>query len=247
MPTNPQCHNFPNLQQNFGPSRVQIETDGYLDSQLLNCDLQKLPCLPTVANRTSHLPSKTDKIVAENNCLQSNHCINPITGVHSKSVPQITVQLMEQPHQNTLLNPVAPNFLPNQVASQSNVIAAHLQFPQTVNSQHDLVSPGLSIYQNMAQPSQLCNNQFVPGSQFQSNLQAPVTSTIHGPMCINQQLIPVGQNQFNQRLVNQSLLPTVNQHIRSVHSNSNVTQERRNIDFKHSIKLPPLKLQEFQW
>ena len=135
---NPQCHNFPNLQQNFGPSRVQIGTNAYLDSQLLNCDLQKLPCLTTTANRTSHLPSKTDKIVAENNCLQSNQCINPITGVHSESVPPITVQLMEQPHQNTVLNPAAPNFLPNQVASQSNVSAAPLQFPQPVNSQHGL-------------------------------------------------------------------------------------------------------------
>ena len=67
MPRNPQYHNFPNLQQNFGPSQVQIGPNGYLDSQLLNCDLQKIPCLPTVANRTSHLPSKPDKIVAENN------------------------------------------------------------------------------------------------------------------------------------------------------------------------------------
>ena len=97
----------------------------------------------------------------------------------------------------------------------------------------------------MAQPSQLYNNQFIPGSQLQSNLQAPVTSTIHGPMCINQQLNPVGQNQFSQPLINQSLLPTVNQHISSVHSNTNVTQERGNNDFKHSIKLPPLKLQNF--
>ena len=113
------------------------------------------------------------------------------------SVPPITVQLMEQPNENTVLNPSAPNFLPNQVASQSNVIAAPLQFTQPVNSQHGLISTGLSVYQNMAQTSQLCNNQFVPGSQIQSNLQAPVTSTIHGPMCINQQLNPVGQNQFN--------------------------------------------------
>ena len=58
---NPRYHNFPYLQQNFGPSQVQIGTSGYLNSQLLNCDLQKLPCLPTVANRTSHLPSKTDE------------------------------------------------------------------------------------------------------------------------------------------------------------------------------------------
>ena len=242
---NPQYHNFPNLQQNFGPSQVHIGTNGYPDSQLLNCDWQKLPCLPTVANRTSHLPSKTDKIVLENDCLQSNHCINPITGVHSTSVPPIFMQLMEQPHQNTVLNPAAPNFQPNQVASESNVIAAPLQFPQPVNSQHGLVSTGFSINQNMAQPSQLCNNQFIPGSQLQSNLQAPVTSTIHGPMCINQQLNPVGQNQFSQPLINQSLLPTVNQHISSVHSNTNVTQERGNNDFKHSIKLPPLKLQNF--
>ena len=96
---NLQYHNFPNLQQNFGPSQVQRGTSRYLDIQLLNCDLQKFPCLPTVANRTSHLPSKTDKIVAENNCLQSNQCINPITGEHSASVPPIAVQLMEQPHQ----------------------------------------------------------------------------------------------------------------------------------------------------
>ena len=65
---NPQFQNFPNLQQNFGLSQVQIGTSGYLDSLLLNSDLQKLPCLPTVANRTSHLTSKTDKIVDENNC-----------------------------------------------------------------------------------------------------------------------------------------------------------------------------------
>ena len=170
-----------------------------------------------MANRTSHLPSKTDKIVLENGCLQSNHCINPITGVHSTSVPPISMQLMEQPHQNTVLNPAAPNFQPNQVASESNVIAAPLQFPQPVNSQHGLVSTGFSNNQNMAQPSQLCNKQFIPGSQLQSNLQAPVTSTIHGPMCINQQLNPVGQNQFSQPLINQSLIPTVNQHISSVH------------------------------
>ena len=65
---NPQFQSFPNLQQNFGPSQVQIGTSGYLDSQLLNSDLQKIPCLPAVARRTSHLTSKTDKIVAENNC-----------------------------------------------------------------------------------------------------------------------------------------------------------------------------------
>ena len=177
----PQYHNFPNLQQNFGPSEVQLGTNRYLDSQLFNCDLQKLHCLPTVANRTSNLASKTDKIVAENNCLQSNQCINPITGVHSASVPPIAVQLIEPPNQNTVLNPAAPNFLPNQVASQSNVIAAPLQFPKPVNSQHGLVSTGLSVNQNMAQSSQLCNNQFVPGSQVQSNFRAPVTSTIHGP------------------------------------------------------------------
>ena len=242
---NPLYHNFPNLQQDFEPSQIQIGTNGYLDSQLLNCDLQKLPCLPTVANRTSHLPSKTDKRVLENDCLQSNQCINPITGVQSTSVPPIIMQLMEQPHQNTVLNPAAPNFQPNQVASESNVIAAPLQFPQPVNSQQGLVSTGFSINQSMAQPSQLCNNQFIPGSQLQSNLQAPVTSTVHGPMCINQQLNPVGQNQFSQPLINQSSLPTVNQHISSVHSNTNVTQERGNNDFKHSIKLPPLKLQNF--
>ena len=104
---NPLYHNFPNLQQDFGPSQTQIGTSGYLDSQLLNCDLQKLPCLPTVANRTSHLPSRTGKIVAENSCLQSNHCINPITGVHSAGFPPITVPLMEQQNQNTVLNPAA--------------------------------------------------------------------------------------------------------------------------------------------
>ena len=50
---NPQYHNFPNLLQNFGPSEVQIGTNGYLDSQLLNCDLHKFPCLPPVSNGTS--------------------------------------------------------------------------------------------------------------------------------------------------------------------------------------------------
>ena len=114
-----------------------------------------------------------------------------------------------------------------------------------MNSQHGLVSTGLSINQNLAQPSQLCNNQFIPGSQLQSNLQAPVTFAIHDPICINQQLNSVGQNQFSQPLINQRLVPTVNQHISSVHSNTNVTQERGNNDFKHSIKLPPLKLQNF--
>ena len=241
---NPQYHNFPNLQQNVGPSEVQIGTNGYLDSQVLNCDLQKLPCLPTVANRTSHLPSTTDKIVAENNCLQSNQYINPITGVHSASVPPITVQLMEQQHQNTVLNPAAPNFLPNQVAPQSNGIAAPLQFPQPVNSQHGLTST-FPVNQNVTQPSQLCNNQFVPDSQVPSNCQAPLTSTIHAPMCINQHSNPAGQNQLSQPLINQSLLPTVNQHISSAYSNPNVTQEKGNVDFKHSIKLPPLKLQNF--
>ena len=137
---NPLYHNFLNLQQDFGPSQIQIGTSGYLDSQLLNCDLQKLPCLPTVANRTSHLPSRTDKIVAENNCRQSKHCINPITGVHSAGFRPITVPLMEKQHQNTVLNPAAPNFLPNQVAPQSNGIAAPLQFAQPVNSQHGLTS-----------------------------------------------------------------------------------------------------------
>ena len=241
---NPQYHNFPNLQQNVGPSEVQIGTNGYLDSQVLNCDLQKLPCLPTVANRTSHLPSTTDKIVAENNCLQSNQYINPITGVHSASVPPITVQLMEQQHQNTVLNPAAPNFLPNQVAPQSNGIAAPLQFPQPVNSQHGFTST-FPVNQNVTQPSQLCNNQFVPDSQVPSNCQAPLTSTIHAPMCINQHSNPTGQNQLSQPLINQSLLPTVNQHISSAYSNPNVTQEKGNVDFKHSIKLPPLKLQNF--
>ena len=78
----------------------------------------------------------------------------------------------------------------------------------------------------MEQPNQLCNNKFFPGSQTQSNLQSAVTSTIHGPMCINQQLNPVGQNLFKQPLINQSFQPTVNQHISSVLSNTNVTQER---------------------
>ena len=64
-------------------------------------------------------------------------------------------------------------------------------------------------------------------------------------MCINQPLNPVGQNQLSQPIINQSLLPTVNQHISSVYSNPNVTQEKGNVDFKHSIKLPPLKLQNF--
>ena len=153
---NPLYHNFPNLQQDFGPSQNQIGTSGYLDSQLLNCDLQRLPCLPTVANRTSHLPSRTDKIVAKNNCLQSNHCINPITEVHSAGFPPITVPLMEQQHQNTVSNHAAPNFLPNQVAPQSNGIAALLQFPQPVNSQHGLAST-FPVKQCVTQPSQLCN------------------------------------------------------------------------------------------
>ena len=64
-------------------------------------------------------------------------------------------------------------------------------------------------------------------------------------MCFNQQLNPIGQNQLSQPLINQSLLPTVNQHNSSVHSNTNVTQERGNVDFKPSIKLRPLKLQNF--
>ena len=237
-------HNFPNLQQDFGPYQTQIGTSGYLDSQLSNCDLQKLPCLPTVANRTSHLPSRTDKIVAENSCLQSNHCINPITGVHSAGFPPITVPLMEQQHQNTVLNPAAPNFLPNQVAPQSNGIAAPVQFPQPVNSQHGIAST-FPVKQCVTHSSQLCNNQFIHGSQAPSNFQAPVTSRIHAPMCINQPLNPVGQNQLSQPSINQSLLPTVNQHISSVYSNPNVTQEKGNVDFKHSIKLPPLKLQNF--
>ena len=148
---------------------------------------------------------------------------------------------MEQEQQNTALNLAAPNFLPKHVASKSKVIAAPLQFKQHVDNQHCLVSTGLSINQHVAQPSQLCNNQFVPGSQVPSNFQAPVTSTIHAPMCINQQLNPVGQNQLSQLLINQSLPPTVNQHISSIHSNSKVTQEKGNVDFKHSIKLPPLK------
>ena len=152
---------------------------------------------------------------------------------------------MEQPHQNTVLNPAAPNFLPTQVASKSNVIAATLQFPQLVNSQHGLVSTGLSVNHNMAQLTQLCNNQFFPGSQFPSSFQASITSTIHAPMCINQQLNPVGQNQLSQPLINQSLLPTVNQHISSVNSYINVTQKSGNVDFKHSFKLPPLKLRNF--
>ena len=31
---NPQYHNFPNLQQNFGPSQVQIGTNGYFDTSI---------------------------------------------------------------------------------------------------------------------------------------------------------------------------------------------------------------------
>ena len=160
---NPQYHNFPNLQQNFGPSQVQIGASGYLDSQLLNCDLQKLPCLPTVANRTSHLPSYTIKIFAENNCLRSNHCINAITGVHPAIFSSITVPLMEKQHQNTVLDPTGPIFLPNHVASQSNGVAAPLQFPQPFNIQHGLTST-FRFKQYVAQPSQMCSNQFVPGS-----------------------------------------------------------------------------------
>ena len=114
-----------------------------------------------------------------------------------------------------------------------------------MNSQHGLVNTGLSVNQIMAQRSQLCNNQFVPGSQVPSNFQAPVTSTIHNPMCISQQQNPVGQNQVSQPYINQNLVPTVNQHISSLHSIIKVTQERGNVDFKHSIKLPPLKLQSF--
>ena len=238
---NPQYHIFPTLQQNFGPSQVQIGTNEYLDSQLLNSDMQELLCLRTVANRTSHLPSNTIKIVAENNCLQSNRSINPI---HSATVPSITVPLMEQQHQNTVLNPAAPNFLPKQVASQAQGILAPLQFPQPVNRQHGLAST-FPVKQYVAQPSQLCSNQFVPGSQVPSNFHAPVTSTTHAPMCINQQLNPVGQNEFSQPLIKQSLLPTVNQHISSVHSNSSVTQEKGNVDFKHLIRLQSLKLQNF--
>ena len=95
----------------------------------------------------------------------------------------------------------------------------------------------------MAQPNQLCNNQFVHHPRVPSNFQAPVISTTHVPTCINQQLNPVGQNQFSQPLINQSLLPTANQHISSVQSNSNVTQEKGIVDFKHSVNLPPLTLQ----
>ena len=73
-----------------------------------------------MAGRTSHLPSKTDKIFVENNCLQSNYGNNPIIGVHSASVPPITVPLKQQQRQKTVLNPATPNFLPNHVASQSN-------------------------------------------------------------------------------------------------------------------------------
>ena len=164
--------------------------------------------------------------------LKSNQCFNPITEVYYASVRPITVQLLEQQHQNTVLNPAAPNFLPNQVASQSNVISAPGQFPQPLNSRQGLVSTELSVSQKVAQPSQLCNNQFVPASQVPSNFQAPVTSTIHASMFINEQLNPVGQNQFSQPSINQSSLLTVNQHISSVHSNTNVTQERGNFDFK---------------
>ena len=151
---------------------------------------------------------------------------------------------MEQQHQHTVLNPAAPNFLQIQVASQSNGFAAPLQFPQSVNSQHGLAIT-LLVKQYVAKPSQLFNNQFIHRSQVPSNFQAPVTSTIHAPMCIIKQLNPVGQNQFSQPLINQSLIPNVNQHIRSIHSSSNVTQGRGNVDFKHSIKLQPMKLQNF--
>ena len=189
-----------------------------------------------MANRTSHLPSGTDKIVAENNCLQSNHCINPITGVLSTGFRPVTVPLMEQQHQNTILNPAAPNFLPNQVAPQSNGIAAPLQFPQPVNSQHGLAST-FPVKQCVTQPSQLRNNQFIHGSKTPSNFQAPVTSTIHAPMCINQPLNPVGQNMLSQLSINQSLLPTVNQHISSVYSNPNVTQEKGNSNIQSNCHL----------
>ena len=43
---NPQYHNFPNVQQKFGPSQVHIGTNGYPESQFLNCDRQKLPAYP---------------------------------------------------------------------------------------------------------------------------------------------------------------------------------------------------------
>ena len=230
---NPLYHNFPNLQQDFGPSQIQIGTSGYLDSQLLNCDLQKLPCLTTVANRTSHFPSRTDKIVSKNNCLQPNRCINPKTGEHSAGFPPITVPPIEQQHQYTVLNPAAPNFLPNLVAPQSNGIAAPVQFPQPVNSQYGIAST-FPVKQCVTHPSQLCSNQFIHGSQAPSNFQAPVTSTIHAPMCINQPLNPVGQNKLSQPLIYQSLLPTVSQHVSSVYSNPNVTQEKG-------------KESEFQW
>ena len=150
---------------------------------------------------------------------------------------------MEQQHENYVLNPAAPSFLPHQVASQSKGIAAALQFSQPVNSQHGLATT-FPVTQYVAQLSRL-RNQFVPGSQVPSIFQAPVTSTIHASMCINLQLNPVGQNQLRQLLINQSLLPTVSQHISSVHSNSNVTHEKGNVGFKHSIKLPPLKIQNF--
>ena len=151
---------------------------------------------------------------------------------------------MEQQHQNTVLNPAAPNFLPNQVPSHSNVIVAPLKFQQPVYSQHDLAST-FSVNQYVARPSQLCNNQFVTGSQVPLNFQVSVIYTSHPPTYINQQDNPVGQNQLSQLLINQSLLHNANQHISFLHSNCNVTQEKGNVDFKHSIKLPHLKLQNF--
>ena len=113
-----------------------------------------------------------------------------------------------------------------------------------MNSQQGLAST-LPVNQYVAQPSQFGNNQFVPGSQVPSNFQAPLTSMINAPMCIKQQLNPVAKNHLSQLLINQSLLPTVNQHTSSVHSNSNVKQEKGTVDFNHSIELPPLKLQNF--
>ena len=206
---------FSNLQQNVGLFQVQTRTSEYLDSQLLNCDPRKFPCLPKVANRTSHPLNYTNKIVAENNCLQSNHCINPIISVHSAGVLSITEPLKEQQRQNNVLNPAAASFLPNHIASQSNGIAAHLQFRNPVNSPHSLAST-FPVNKYVAQPGQLCINQFVPGSQVPSNFQAPLTSKIHALMFINQPLNPVGQSQLGQLLVNQSLLSTVSQPISSV-------------------------------
>ena len=152
------------MQWNFGSSQVQIGTIGKVDSQLLNSNLQNLPWLPIVENKTSHHPINNDKTVAENNCLQSNHCIDTITGVYSANALSITVSQIGEQHQITVLNLAAPNVLSIEVDSLSNVIAAPLQFPLYLNSQYSLTST-FPVNQYVAQFSQLCNNQFVLSSQ----------------------------------------------------------------------------------